>query len=128
MNKLELNTKIISNFKGKINDEDVYDEDVYYTVSELLEYLTYDNISFTKWDEFIADLIQAFEDLKESAITDSSTYVNNYTYIEAILLKDFMRSTNIDELTATISDIVETQGYTEFEDLYDRLKSNYYTS
>lgn len=128
MNKLEVTTKIISNFKGKINDEDVYDEDVYYTISELLEYLTYDNIPFTKWDEFIADLIQAFEDLKESAITDSSTYVNDYTYIEAILLKDFMRSTNIDELKATISDIVENEGYNEFEDLYSRLESNYYTS
>lgn len=128
MNKLELNTKIISNFKGKINDEDVYDEDVYYTISKLLEYLTYNNIPFTKWDEFIADLIQAFEDLKESAITDSSTYVNDYTYIEAILLKDFMRSTNIDELTATISDIVENEEYTEFENLYNKLDSNYYTS
>lgn len=128
MSKLEVTTKIISNFKGKINDEDVYDEDVYYTVSELLKYLTYDNIPFTRWDGFVADLIQAFEDLKESAITDSSTYVNDYTYIEAILLKDFMRSTNIDELTATISNIVETQGYPEFEDLYNRLKSNYYTS
>ena len=128
MNKLEVNTKIISNFKGKINGEDVHDEDVYYTVSELLEYLTYDNIPFTKWDEFIADLIQVFEDLKESAITDSSTYVNDYTYIKYILLKDFMRSTNVDELKATISDIVENEGYNEFEDLYNRLESNYYTS
>ena len=128
MNKLEVTTKIISHFKGKINGEDVHDEDVYYTVSELLEYLTYNNIPFTKWDEFIADLIQAFEDLKESAITDSSTYVNNYTYIEYILLKDFMRTTNIDELKATISDIVETQGYLEFEDLYNKLESNYYTA
>lgn len=128
MNKLEVNTKIISHFKGKINGEDVYDEDVYYTISELLKYLTYDNIPFTKWDEFIADLIQAFEDLKESAITDSSTYVNDYTYIESILIKDFIRSTNIDEITATISDIVENEGYTEFGDLYDKLDSNYYTS
>lgn len=128
MSKLEVNPKIISHFKGKINGEDVYDEDVYYTISELLEYLTYDNIPFTKWDEFIADLIQAFEDLKESAITDSSTYVNDYTYIESILIKDFIRTTTIDELTATISDIVENEGYTEFGDLYDKLDSNYYTS
>lgn len=128
MNQLKVTTKIISNFKGKINDEDVYDEDVYYTISELLEYLTYDNIPFTKWNEFISDLIQAFEDLKESAITDSSTYVNDYTYIESILLKDFMRSTNIDELKTTISDIVENEGYNEFEDLYNRLESSYYTS
>lgn len=128
MNKLEVNPKIISNFKGKINGEDVYDEDVYYTVSALLEYLTHNNIPFTKWNEFIADLIQAFEDLKESAITNSSTYVNDYTYIESILLKDFMESTNIDELTATISNIVETEEYTEFADLYNKLDSNYYTS
>lgn len=128
MDKLEVTTKIISNFKGKINGEDIYDEDVYYTVSELLEYLTYDNIPFTKWDEFIVDLIQAFEDLKETAITNNSTYVNDYTYIEAILLKDFMRSTNVDELKATISDIVENEGYNEFEDLYNRLENNYYTS
>ena len=39
-----------------------------------------------------------------------------------------MRSTNIDELKATISDIVENEGYNEFEDLYNRLESNYYTS
>lgn len=128
MNKLEVNTKIISHFKGEINGQTVNNEDVYYTVSELLEYLTYDNIPFTQWKDFISDLIQAFENLKSSTITDNGNYINDYTYIEYILLKDFMRSTNIDELKATISDIVENEGYNEFEDLYNRLESNYYTS
>lgn len=129
MSKLEVNKKIVSKFKGEINGQTVNNEDVYYTVLDLLnEYLNYENIPFTKWNDFISDLIKAFEDIKSSAITDNSTYVNEYTYIESILIHGFMRSTNIDDLKATISNIVEIEGYPEFDDLYSKLKDNYYTS
>lgn len=128
MNKLELNMKVISKFKGEINGITVSNEDVYYTVLDLLEYLIPENIPFTKWSDFIANLIKAFENLKSSAITDSGNYVNDYTYVESILTKSVINVTDIDELTDAINDIVETDGYTEFEDIYNKLKDGYYTS
>ena len=35
---------------------------------------------------------------------------------------------NIDELTDTISNLVENEIYVEFTDIYDKLKNKYYTS
>lgn len=128
MSKLELNMKVVSKFKGEINGITVSNEDVYYTVLDLLEYLTPENIPFTKWSDFIANLIKAFENLKSSAITDSGNYVNDYTYVESLLTKSVINVTDIDELTDAINDIVETDGYTEFEDIYNKLKEGYYTS
>lgn len=128
MSKLELNMKVVSKFKGEINGITVSNEDVYYTLLDLLEYLTPENIPLTKWSDFISDLIKAFEDLKSSAITDSSSYVNDYTYVESLLTKSVINITNIEELTDAINDIVETEGYTEFEDIYNKLKDGYYTS
>lgn len=48
MSKLELNMKVVSKFKGEINGITVSNEDVYYTLLDLLEYLTPENIPLTK--------------------------------------------------------------------------------
>lgn len=50
--KLELNTKIISNFKAEINGCIVNHKDVYYTVSDILEYIINTDIPFTKYQDF----------------------------------------------------------------------------
>lgn len=126
MNKLKVESKIISKFKGEINYQTVNNEDVYYTVSDILYYLTYMNIPFTRWENFIADLIKAFEELKSSAITVDD--INDYTYVESLVRKYLIKVTSIDELTNIISDIVENEEYTEFKHLYSKLKNGYYTS
>lgn len=126
MNKLKVESKIISKFKGEINYQTVNNEDVYYTVSDILYYLTYMNIPFTRWENFIADLIKAFEELKSSAITVDD--INDYTYVESLIRRYLIKVTSIDELTNIISDIVENEEYTEFKHLYSKLKNGYYTS
>lgn len=126
MNKLKVESKIISKFKGEINYQTVNNEDVYYTVSDILYYLTYMNIPFTRWENFIADLIKAFEELKSSAITVDD--INDYTYVESLIKRYLIKVTSIDELTNIISDIVENEEYTEFKHLYSKLKNGYYTS
>lgn len=126
MNKLKVESKIISKFKGEINYQTVNNENVYYTVSDILYYLTYMNIPFTRWENFIADLIKAFEELKSSAITVDD--INDYTYVESLVRKYLIKVTSIDELTNIISDIVENEEYAEFKHLYSKLKNGYYTS
>lgn len=49
MNRLELNTNIVTNFKGEINGCTVTNEDVYYTVQNILEFAVITQLPFTKW-------------------------------------------------------------------------------
>ena len=121
-NKLELNTKIISKFKAEINGCIVNNEDVYYTVSNILEYIIQTDIPFTKYKDFVTDLIETLENLKD--------YGNNkeYAHVESVLNNITMEMENIDELTDTIDNLANKEIYTEFKDIYDKLKNNYYTS
>lgn len=120
--KLELNTKIISNFKAEINGCIVNNEDVYYTVSDILEYIINTDIPFTKYKDFVADLITAFENLKEYGTN------KEYAYIETVLKDVTIKLTNIDELTDTLSHLVKDEIYSEFKEFYTRLWTNYYIS
>lgn len=122
MNKLELNTKIISNFEGEINSHIVTNEDVYYTVQNILEFAVITQLPFTKWQDFIADLIKAFEDLKSSDIND------DYNYAESKVIEASAEMTNLDLLKTAFAHLVEIQCYPEFKEIYNRLKNNYYTS
>ena len=49
MNRLELNINIITNFEGEINSHIVTNEDVYYTVQNILEFVVITQLPFTKW-------------------------------------------------------------------------------
>lgn len=125
MNKLELNTNIITNFKGEVNGHIVNNEDVYYTVKNILEYAIIDELPFTpftKWSDFIADLITAFEELKSSGIND------DYNYAESKVIEASAEMTNLNSIKEAFVHLVEVQCYPEFKDIYDKLKDNYYTS
>lgn len=122
MNRLELNTNIITNFKGEINGHIVTNEDVYYTVQNILEFVVITQLPFTKWQDFIADLIKAFEDLKSSGIND------DYNYAESKVIEASAEMTNLDSLKNAFAHLVEVQYYPEFKDIYNKLKNNYYTS
>lgn len=121
-NKLELNTKIISNFKAEINGCIVNNEDVYYTVSDILEYIINTDIPFTKYKDFVIDLIETLEVLKG--------YGSNkeYAHVESVLKDITIKLKNIDELTDAISNLIENEIYVEFTDMYNKLKNNYYIS
>ena len=122
MNRLELNTNIITNFEGEINGHTVNNEDVYYTVQNILEFAVITQLPFTKWQDFIADLIKAFEDLKSSGIND------DFNYAESKIIEASAEMTNLDSLKNAFAHLVEVQYYPEFKDIYDKLKNNYYTS
>ena len=122
MNRLELNTNIITNFEGEINSHIVTNEDVYYTVQNILEFVVITQLPFTKWQDFIADLIKTFEDLKSSGIND------DYNYAESKIIEASAEMTNLDSLKNAFAHLVEVQYYPEFKDIYDKLKNNYYTS
>jgi len=122
MNRLELNTNIITNFEGEINSHIVTNEDVYYTVQNILEFVVITQLPFTKWQDFIADLIKAFEDLKSSGIND------DYNYAESKVIEASAEMTSLDSLKEAFAHLVEVQYYPEFKDIYNRLKDNYYTS
>ena len=122
MNRLELNTNIITNFEGEINGHTVNNEDVYYTVQNILEFAVITQLPFTKWQDFIADLIKAFEDLKSSGIND------DYNYAESKIIEASAEMTNVDSLKNAFTHLVEIQYYPEFKDIYNKLKNNYYTS
>lgn len=121
-NKLELNTKIISNFKAEINGCIVNNEDVYYTVSDILEYIINTDIPFTKYKDFVIDLIETLEVLKG--------YGSNkeYAHVESVLKDITIKLKNIEELTDAISNLIENEIYVEFTDMYNKLKNNYYIS
>lgn len=122
MNRLELNTNIITNFEGEINDHIVTNEDVYYTVQNILEFVVITQLPFTKWQDFIADLIKAFEELKSLGIND------DYNYAESKIIETSAEMTNLDSLKNAFAHLVEVQYYPEFKDIYNKLKNNYYTS
>ena len=122
MNRLELNTNIVTNFKGEINGCTVTNEDVYYTVQNILEFAVITQLPFTKWQDFIADLIKVFEDLKSSGIND------DYNYAESKIIEASAKMTNIDSLKEAFAHLVDVQYYPEFKEIHNRLKDNYYTS
>lgn len=122
MNKLELNTNIITNFKAEINGCTVNNEDVYYTVQNILEFAVITQLPFTKWSDFIADLITTFEELKSSDIND------DYNYAESKVIEAYAEMTTIDSIKEAFAHLVEVQCYPEFREIYNRLKNNYYTS
>jgi hypothetical protein len=122
MNRLELNTNIVTNFKGEINGCTVTNEDVYYTVQNILEFAVITQLPFTKWQDFIVDLIKAFEDLKSSGIND------DYNYAESKIIEVSAEMASLDSLKEAFTHLVEVQYYPEFKEIHNRLKDNYYTS
>lgn len=122
MNRLELNTNIITNFEGEINSHIVTNEDVYYTVQNILEFVVITQLPFTKWQDFIADLIKAFEELKSLGIND------DYNYAESKIIEASAEMVSLDSLKKAFAHLVEVQYYPEFKDIYNKLMNNYYTS
>lgn len=126
MNKLKPNAKIISEFKGEIEDCIVDDKDVYYTVLNILDHLfdfiSIKGISFTKSQNLIADLIEAFTELKQYQAFDRCKY------LEDNIIDIIEESTTLEELTTKLNDFVEYEYYIVFYEICDRLAEGYYIS
>lgn len=126
MNKLKPNAKIISEFKGEIEDCIVDDKDVYYIVLNIIDHLfdfvSIKGISFTKSQNLIADLIEAFTELKQYQAFDRCKY------LEDNIIDIIEESTTLEELTTKLNDFVEYEYYIVFYGICDRLAEGYYMS
>lgn len=122
MKELKLKAIVLSEFKGEINGCPINNEDVYYSVQNILEYIIMNHIKLTRWSDFISDLIEAFDILKRNDIE------GDFNYIYEKLLGASSSIDTINDITDMLNNIVKTDGYSEFETMYDRVKNNYYVS
>lgn len=122
MKELELKAIVLSEFRGEINGYPVSNEDVYYSVRNILEYIEDNHIKLTKWSNFISDLIEAFKALNANNLD------GDFEYVYEKLLGICSGIETIDDLTDMLNKITEVEGYSEFDTVYDKLKNNYYIS
>ena len=127
MKKVE--SKVVQDFIGTINDKTIYNEDLYYNIESLIDTLwdKLKNIDIPKEDELINDFIDSISNIyKLTDITLEDIYDAVYTSI--ISFND--KHDNLDKLELSLfKDYIDealTKEYFGF--INDRLKSGYYLS
>ena len=127
MKKVE--SKIVQDFIGTINDKTIYNENLYYNIKSLIDTLwdKLKNIDIPKEDELINDFIDSISNIyKLTDITLNDIYDAVYTSIISFNAKH----DNLDELELSLFkeyiDEALTKEYFGF--INDRLKSSYYLS
>ena len=127
MKKVE--SKVVQDFIGTINDKTIYNEDLYYNIESLIDTLwdKLKNIYIPKEDELISDFIDSVSNIyKLTDITLDDIYDAVYTSIISFKAKN----DNLDKLELSLFkeyiDEELTKEYFGF--INDRLKSGYYLS
>ena len=127
MKKVE--SKVVQDFIGTINDKTIYNEDLYYNIESLIDTLwdKLKNIDIPKEDELINDFIDSISNIyKLTDITLEDIY--DAVYISIISFK--AEHDNLDKLEFSLfKDYIDeelTKKYFGF--INNRLKSGYYLS
>ena len=125
MKKVE--SKVVQDFIGTINDKTIYNEDLYYNIESLIDTLwdKLKNIDIPKEDELINDFIDSISNIyKLTDITLDDIYDAVYTSI--ISFND--KHDNLDKLELSLfKDYIDEELTKEyFGFINDRLKSGYY--
>lgn len=117
MNNLKLNSKIIDNFHGVINGNNINNEPVYNAMIVIIRLLrnNLDEPNITKPDELIYDLIDAFDAFYNNEIyTAKEAYTKNalgiYTIVDTPDYFIYIRNKLINKLLttkATLKDLSE---------------------
>jgi hypothetical protein len=125
MKKVE--SKVVQDFIGTINDKTIYNEDLYYNIESLIDTLwdKLKNIDIPKEDELINDFIDSISNIyKLNDITLEDIYDAVYSSIIGFNAKH----DNLDKLELSLfKDYIDealTKEYFGF--INDRLKSGYY--
>lgn len=125
MKKVE--SKVVQDFIGTINDKTIYNEDLYYNIESLIDTLwdKLKNIDIPKEDELINDFIDSISNIyKLTDITLEDIYDAVYTSI--ISFND--KHDNLDKLELSLfKDYIDealTKEYFGF--INNRLRSGYY--
>ena len=139
MNKLELDAEIISNFYGVINGNNITNEPVYNDMVIIIELLknNLDEPNITKPDELIDDLIEAFDAFYNNEIYTAKKAYDKYAVIDTpdyfiyirnkFINKLFTQKTTLKDLSEVLYYATKIDGHKEFNTLYERLKSGFYT-
>ena len=127
MKKVE--SKVVQDFIGTINNKTIYNEDLYYNIESLVDTLwdKLKNIDIPKEDELINDFIDSISNIyKLTDITLDDIYDAIYTSIISFNAEH----DNLDKLELSLfKDYIDealTKEYFGF--INDRLKSGYYLS
>lgn len=125
MKKVE--SKVVQDFIGTINNKTIYNEDLYYNIESLIDTLwdKLKNIDIPKEDELINDFIDGISNIyKLTDITLDDIYDAIYTSI--ISFND--KHDNLDKLELSLfKDYIDEELTKEyFGFINDRLKSGYY--
>ena len=140
MNNLELNAEIIGNFYGTINGNNIDCKPVYDAITVIINLLknNLDEPNITNPEQFTDDLIEAFESCYYNEAYIAENIYNQYKLDDTPDYFIWIRNKFINKLytgTTTFKDIsdilyhpVEIDGHKEFETLYKRITSGFYTS
>lgn len=140
MNNLELNAEIIGNFYGTINGNNIDCKPVYNAMTVIINLLknNLDEPNITNPEQFIDDLIEAFDSCYYNEIYTAKKAYGEYIIADTPDYFIWIRNKFINKLLTgktTFKDIlnilyhpVEIDGHKEFETLYERITSNFYTS
>ena len=140
MNNLKLDAEIISDFQGTINGHIITDGNLYDNLVIIIEVLlaSLDEPNITKPDNFINDLIDAFEKFYTDDVCTNMDFYNNYPLTNApddfielrhtFVIENGLHHTTFEKLAEIIDDAVDIEQHEEFKLLHERLTSGYYTS
>lgn len=140
MNNLELNTEITSEFQGIINGNIIDNADVYDAMIIIIDLLktNLNEPNITKPNEFINDLINAFNELYINDICEEVSIYNDYTLADTPEYFIWLRDAFLEEImtgSTTFKGLSEITYYTveiedrkEFRTLHERLTSDFYIS
>lgn len=140
MNNLKLNNEITSEFQGIINGNIIDNEDVYNAIVIIIDLLktNLNEPNITKPNEFINDLINAFNELYINDICEEVNIYNDYTLADTPEYFIWLRNAFLEEMmtgSTTFKNLSEITYYTveienrkEFKTLHERLTSDFYIS
>lgn len=127
MKKVE--SKVVQDFIGTINDKTIYNEDLYYNIESLIDTLwdKLQNIDIPKEDELINDFIDSISNIYK--LTDI-TLEDIYDAVYSSIISFKAEHDSLDKLELSLfKDYIDealTKEYFGF--INDRLKSGYYLS
>lgn len=139
-NNIKLDAEIINEFQGVINGNVIENEEVYCAMTAIIELLriNLNEYNITKPDEFIKDLINAFDAFYRTEICEVVDIYNDYTladtpetFIEVReeFITELLRGgTTFKRLSEITYCLVEIEDHEEFKTLHERMTSDYYTS
>lgn len=140
MNNLELNAEVIGYFYGTINGNNIDCKPVYDAMTVIIKLLetNLNEPNITNPEQFIDDLIEAFESCYYSKEYIAENIYDQYKLDDTpdyfiwirnkFIKKLYTDKTTFKDLSDILYHLIEIDRHKEFETLYERITSGFYTS